>query len=53
MDFAFIYILVASITLAIKVAFFIVASFSIFVVGFVGQDVWRMIKERQRRNELH
>jgi len=53
MDFAFIYILVAGITLAIKVAFFIAAAFSILVVGFVGRDVWRMIQERRRRNELH
>jgi uncharacterized membrane protein len=52
-DFAFAYILIAFVTLAVKVAFVIAGAISIFVVLFVSRDVYRMIKERQRRNELH
>ena len=53
MDFAFIYLLVAGITLAIKGAFFIAAAFSIFVVAFVGRDVWRMIQyKRDKRSAM-
>ncbi len=53
MDFAFVYILVAFITLAAKAAFVLAGAISILVVLFVARDIYRFIKERQRRNELH
>jgi len=53
MDFAFAYILIAFVTLAVEVAFVIAGAISILVVLFVSRDIYRMIQERRRRNELH
>lgn len=40
MDFAFIYLLVAGITLALQVAFYIAAAISTFVVLFVVREAY-------------
>ncbi len=54
MDFAFAYILIAFVTLAVKIAFVLAAAISILVVLCVARDLYHMIKEREhRRNELH
>jgi hypothetical protein len=47
MDFAFAYILIAFVTLAVKVAFVLAGAFSILVVLFVARDVWRFIQDRR------
>jgi hypothetical protein len=53
MDFAFAYILIAFVTLAVKVAFVLAAGVQHLRGVVRGQRCLAMIKERQRRNELH
>ena len=50
MDFAFAYILIAFVTLAVEVAFVLAGTFSLLVVLFVARDIYRMIKERKERS---
>jgi hypothetical protein len=58
MDFAFAYILIAFVTLAVKVAFVLAAAISIFVVLVVLHDHtiakdFSRLDQQKRRDELH
>jgi hypothetical protein len=53
MDFAFAYILIAFVTLAVKVAFVLATGLSILVMLWLVREVWQLHKQLQRRNELH
>lgn len=54
MDLAFYYLTIAALWWALALAYSVLATVSLFVVGYVVYDVSLTIKERkQRRNGMH